>query len=71
MQPRPIETAPRDGTEILVWAPPEQRPHWTGGARGWFLTYWDDVHGWEFGPLKPTHWAPLPMEPHPGGDGPP
>jgi hypothetical protein len=63
---QPIETAPKDGTDILIWngswmvtvrwAPPYQYGYWdlvecgTHASDG-FLTY------------DPTHWMPLPSKP--------
>lgn len=66
---RPIESAPRDGTYILLghegshseegrWMGDASRNHW--GETGWFASD-DDVlceH-----PSKPTHWRPLPAPP--------
>lgn len=53
---QPIETAPRDGTWLLLW---------DGGCRliGHFYPpegRWDNADGDE---LKPTHWTPLPEPP--------
>lgn len=66
---QPIESAPRDGTYILLgyadshseegrWMGDASRNHW--GETGWFASD-DDVlceH-----PSKPTHWRPLPAPP--------
>lgn len=53
---RPIETAPKDGTRVLLWA-----PHWATALTGW--TYgqdaWQDArHDAHVKP--PSHWMPLP-----------
>lgn len=58
---QPIKTAPRDGTDVLLWW-----PHWYGiPMPGWFdHSYWsthgelDDPNG-----PGPTHWMPLPAPP--------
>jgi len=69
---QPIETAPKDGTEVLLWGPYCGCPataQWTGKA---WAAYWD---GWrvveymsDFGTDyrefdMPTHWMPLPEPP--------
>lgn len=69
---QPIESAPRDGTAIMVWPP--SRPGtmtcavWanrrTPFARLW--PYWQrlDLSGHERSrAIPPTHWAPLPAPP--------
>jgi hypothetical protein len=55
----PIETAPKDGTEVLLWKDRRivggswnsggamHMPHWMGGI------------------FDPTHWMPLPAPPQP------
>jgi hypothetical protein len=68
---QPIETAPRDGTRILVW------PAWgatTQGSRAEIVLWTERPRGgfrWEMWsghkiPCDPTHWMPLPASP---GDG--
>lgn len=64
MKWQPIETAPRDGTEILIYpckdsswfSSPHDRDvaHWDG--RGWYLSIDDCVASYA---LSPTHWMPL------------
>jgi hypothetical protein len=59
-----IESAPRDGTPILVWA----------GSGAWELAMWDQgawcgahhssMHGNEL--HAPTHWMPQPAAPRVG-----
>jgi uncharacterized protein DUF551 len=64
---RPIESAPKDGTFILVYGelggslPPIGSckfgvVHWVDGFNGWYLD------GDEY-TLAPTHWMPLPSAP--------
>lgn len=69
---QPIETAPKDGTDILVW--------YSGAVRvtRWYVHYmnghpdlrrapeWDQdvMYGPSYyGPMEPTHWMPLPQPP--------
>lgn len=73
----PIETAPRDGTSILLWAPRhgEERiiGFWAVSAKdfnfeGW-TTGWETAGGYDIGydPVSdPSHWQPLPDEPNAG-----
>lgn len=66
---RPIETAPKDGTRILVWS--EFRGNMAASMHEKTtcdLTYWNDLNGggwvrhtW----ATPTHWQPLPAAPIP------
>lgn len=55
MEWQPIETAPRDGTEIL------------GYGRGYFwIVHWDRQHWSDYDPItppEPTHWMSLPEPP--------
>jgi hypothetical protein len=59
---RPIETAPKDGTDILVYCGPASDPIWgiacwdEGAWRLWNDAEWRR-HDW------PTHWMPLPPLP--------
>jgi hypothetical protein len=68
----PIETAPKDGTNILVYKQ-FQRHLWLDHGYDHYIeiAYWDDKHdgGWwinAFAPPSnkdPTHWMPLPESP--------
>lgn len=56
---QPIETAPKDGTSVLVYEGGHQAVvFWLGGSAGWS----DGEHV----KLSPTHWMPLPPEPENG-----
>lgn len=54
---RPIETAPKDGTRVMLWA-----AEWEGANSGcMFGTGWGQYdHIWKH---QPTHWQPLPAAP--------
>lgn len=63
---REIETAPKDGTHLLLGSEPDQ---WVGegyyeadGDRGWYQagSHWTDPHD---GSMNPTHWQPMPGPP--------
>lgn len=63
----PIETAPKDGTQILAFA----RAKLSGDFFG--VTQWADAEPafnsvagwfWEYA-IRPTHWMPLPDPPTP------
>lgn len=56
---RPIETAPTDGSEVIVYVP-RRLGHLIAGARNTTgLQWWSR----NLGDLKPTHWMPLPEPP--------
>lgn len=64
---QPIETAPKDGSDILLFCLSLQKLQ-TGSGNGWFqVGYWGcnvmDEEGWtevrDLAPLIPTHWCPL------------
>jgi hypothetical protein len=52
---QPIETAPRDGTRVLVWGPHDPEPD---------IWFWDKHTGW----AGATHWMPLPAPPMDSAD---
>lgn len=76
MEWQPIETAPKDGSEIFVWGTvedsPYARPHigseglervaWAGD--GWWITS-PQCDAWV---PEPSHWMPLPPPPAQGTD---
>ena len=64
MEWQPIETAPRDGTHVLIYV-----PGWINGSEarylddeGWWLANNDPTDHWGE-QQHPTHWMPLPNPP--------
>lgn len=64
MKWQPIETAPRDGTEIWAFNGEQARMHWVEGD-GFALWIWSDELLSDIDPCaeQPTHWMPLPAPP--------
>lgn len=70
---QPIETAPRDGTQIIMfnamdnvavigsWSKHNHVPVW-----GWIRPV--EIYGEEVDGFIPTHWMPLPAAPAPEGE---
>lgn len=62
---QPIESAPKDGTRVLIYGPSDFIP----GGRGISLASWDystwvgDFHEEVYAGEGPTHWMPLPEAP--------
>lgn len=61
---QPIETAPRDGKTLLMWAP--------GFGLGalvlyWMNDYWREPANGLGLKVEPTHWMPLPPPPRTEG----
>ena len=65
---QPIETAPRDGSQVVVWNPDNPYGEWPLMAQ-WHApsqTWSIHIEGqriWLGLPLDPTHWIPLPEPP--------
>lgn len=73
---QPIETAPKDGTWILVYCPEDtNRGHAVMHTARW-MDFYQSAPDWAHGPLddyfgsyreglpsNPTHWMPLPAPP--------
>lgn len=63
---RPIDTAPKDGSHVMLGDAPEQYVcegyYEEDGDRGWYManTHWTDAYD---GRVYPTHWQPLPSPP--------
>ena len=59
-----IETAPKDGTHVLLYGDHEDD---TGERNiGWCEGYWEEFHEWYHItslPCYPTHWMDLPKVP--------
>lgn len=56
---QPIETAPKDGTRVLVW-----HPYWNAASTAqWYGTDWRIVYDLKPFVSQPTHWRPLPAPP--------
>lgn len=69
---QPIETAPKDGTEILAYG--YARCDGSRYANGQHIAWWDAELGWtgrdpdDRVTLHPSHWRPLPPRPELGGE---
>jgi hypothetical protein len=74
----PIETAPQDGSQILLWGPCMQisvgyfQQHSSWGEEPWMLTADGCMaiermsdFGVDYRTASPTHWQPLPSPPEP------
>lgn len=64
---QPIETAPRDGTDILAWCADRAVVTFWGevmarddGTEGWILSYDGADPLWH---SLPSHWLPIPPKP--------
>ena len=69
MEWQPIETAPRNGTRVMLW-----HPRWVDGPDfgqfdkepfdepGCYACWYTPIDGSNFEP-QPTHWAPMPKPP--------
>lgn len=56
-----METAPRDGTRVLCFAPPSSSEYLTARLR---VDWWHEGGWWQMRPVQPyTHWRPLPAPP--------
>ena len=65
MEWQPIETAPKDGTKILIWGRGGARVvRWSLGPYNRKTRRYDEdwADGGMFG-FEPTHWQPLPAPP--------
>jgi hypothetical protein len=72
---QPIDTAPKDGTAILIW--PAQSAL-TGSTECMTISYvvrwhdwkeaWIEASGEEYDTFYPTHWMPLPLAPKKGDE---
>ncbi len=66
---QPIETAPKDGTRILVWdgdllaVADWDQPHVCARTNAWCVGECDGEYNDRTTMWKPTHWMPLPEPP--------
>jgi hypothetical protein len=66
MKWQPIETAPKDGTRVILCAVDGNYPRVAEGyyqRDGW---HWSTDENWRDSEMAPTHWMPLPVPPTPG-----
>ena len=68
MEWQPIETAPKDGTDVLVWdGEVRTLSHWGKSAHvplyGWLALVFADPCDLNLLRDQPTHWMPLPEPP--------
>ncbi len=55
---RDISTAPKDGTEVLVFIPRRLGALYAAASNPTGVQWWSRL-----GEVKPTHWMPLPSPP--------
>lgn len=60
-----ISTAPRDGTEVLVYVPRRLGALYAGASNPTGVQWWSR----NLGDVQPTHWMPLPAPPLPAPPG--
>jgi hypothetical protein len=64
---RPIETAPKDGTHVDLWAGEERVAdcRWNISRSRWEHWGWGDYDGMDMVKVdfEPTHWIPIPSAP--------
>lgn len=58
---QPIETAPKDGTEMVLWDGGPTFGVWRPAISGFYDCVGGDPNDPE--PFSPTHWMPLPSPP--------
>jgi len=60
----PMETAPKDGTNILAFDPADTDEVCQGYVVvRWHRDEWVEASGEQYQTYKPTHWMPLPGKP--------
>jgi hypothetical protein len=64
MEWQPIESAQKDGTEVLVYVPRRMGAIVAAAGNVTGQQWWAR----NMGDLKPTHWMPLPPPPSQGGE---
>lgn len=66
---QPIETAPRDWTDLILYAPEDDDGFGPCGvSQGWYSMADGGFDCWmtPSGPIEPTYWQPLPAPPQGG-----
>lgn len=61
---QPIETAPKNGSEVWVYNGEQERMRWIEGDEYALWVYADELlNDVDPSPEQPTHWMPLPSPP--------
>ena len=63
---KPIETAPKDWTDVLLYSPDDDVGYGANGVcQGWYSMADGGFDCWmtASGPAFPSHWMPLPAPP--------
>lgn len=64
---QPLETAPKDGTHVLMYRADGFSEAWWKKEPGLMGVYWGGKGWWYPSHSLPTHWMPLPSAPTDGG----
>ena len=62
MEWQPIETAPKDESEVLLWDDGVELGRWYENPHPWNSGNWW-IQGGQVTATNPTHWMPLPTAP--------
>lgn len=63
---QPIETAPKDGSRVLLYHSGFKHPFYKRDLKArWWVDWWDERAWYQTAPdAQPTHWMPLPAAPN-------